>query len=131
MNIIEKRRLRDLRDTFYNAPVHIKQTRWYKITKVRLDRVGDPGPDPSIKEPYVAPEGCPFPELADGGDYCKDCQTPVEGCVTLASATCPGCGKNTLVNVGKEGGPPEFHCYECNYHGDGSPDEQAPEDEPQ
>lgn len=90
MNLIEKRRLRDLWESFDGAPVHIKQTRWFKIAKIRLDRIGDPGPDPDLKEVgvgvvlYVAPEGCPFPELADGGEYCKDCQTPVEGCVTMA-----------------------------------------------
>lgn len=79
MNIIEKRRLRDLRESFDGAPVHIKQTRWYKTAKVRLDRIGDPGPEPPDKT-FTVPEGCPLPELADGADYCKDCKTPVEGC---------------------------------------------------
>ncbi len=35
---------------------------------------------------------------------------------------CPKCGKDTLVNVSREEDAPreEFHCHECNYHGDGS-----------
>lgn len=80
MNLIERRRLRKLRDGFYNAPFYIRKTRWYALTKALLDKMGDPGPEPGT-EKYEAPEGCPFPELADGGEYCKDCQTPVEGCV--------------------------------------------------
>jgi len=33
--------------------------------------------------------------------------------------SCPDCGRNTLVNVTRVGESAEFHCYECNYHGDG------------
>ena len=40
---------------------------------------------------------------------------------------CPTCGKDSLVNVSTDDdGPLEFHCYECNYHGDGSLEETEP-----
>ncbi len=35
--------LRALRDAYYNAPAHIKKTRWYALTKPLLDKIGDPG----------------------------------------------------------------------------------------
>lgn len=89
MNLVEKQKLRRLRKQFTEAPHYIRNTRWFTFTKVLLDKLGDPGPEPEEpKDPepktFTAPEGCTLPELADGGEFCKDCQTPVEGCVTMA-----------------------------------------------
>jgi len=37
--------------------------------------------------------------------------------ISVSSALCPGCGKDTLVKMDDE---EEYHCYDCNYHSDGS-----------
>lgn len=45
MKQIEPGALRALRDAYYNAPAHIRKTRWYALTKPLLDKIGNPGPE--------------------------------------------------------------------------------------